>query len=372
MTAHPEVLIIGGGVIGLTTAFFLAREGTRVTIVERGEPGQEASWAGAGILPPGNPAHAQTPFDHLRAQSFVMFPALSEELRERTGIDNGYMRCGGLEFRENEDLTGENEWGGAGIACETLDEASARSLEPGLAVGLGPATYLPDMAQVRNPRHLKALVAACQACGVGFVLGSAVEGLEKHQGHIKSVKTATQRLFAEKYLIAAGAWSDLLLQELGWKPGIRPIRGQIALLNPGRPVLRHILLHGARYVVPRPEGRVLIGSTEEDVGFHKQTTASAIHDLLALGIRLAPALADTRLEQTWSGLRPGSPDGLPFLGPVPGYDNLYISAGHFRAGIQLSPGTGLLMKELLLGQLPTISAAPFRIDRREGKTVAFR
>lgn len=362
MTAHADVLIIGGGVIGLTTAYFLAREGARVTVVERGEPGQEASWAGAGILPPGNPAKAKTPFDRLRAQSCAMFPGLSAELRERTGIDNGYLRCGGLEFGDGLDAA-ENEWRGEGIAFEALDEAAAHALEPELGPGLGPAAHLPELAQLRNPRHLKALVAAGKLCGVRLVLGSTVQDLDRHRGRIDAVRTADGRLSADKYLIAAGAWSELLLKEVGWTPGIQPIRGQIVLLNPRVPLCRRVLMRGACYVVPRPDGRVLIGSTEEAVGFHKQTTARAIQSLLAFGTSLVPALGDARLEQAWSGLRPGSPDGLPFLGIVPGYENLYIAAGHFRSGIQLSPATGLVMSELLLGKPPTIALDRFRLDR---------
>jgi glycine oxidase len=137
-------------------------------------------------------------------------------------------------------------------------------------------------------------------------------------------------------------------------------------LQTGQPLLRRVLLWGARYLVPRPDGRVLVGSTEEDAGFAKRTTAAAVSGLLALAGRLVPALAEAHLEQCWAGLRPGSPDGLPFLGPVPGCDNLFVAAGHFRAGIQLSPATGLVMKELLLGQPLTVSLEPFRLDRTPG------
>ena len=161
-------------------------------------------------------------------------------------------------------------------------------------------------------------------------------------------------------LVASGLG---LSRSLGWRPGIHPVRGQIALLNSDVPVLRRILLWGLRYVVPRADGRVLIGSTEEHAGFNKQTTAAAIADLLALGCQLAPGLAEARVERSWAGLRPGSPDGLPFLGSVPGFSNVYIAAGHFRAGIQLSPGTGLVMKELLLGQPLTVPLDAFRLDR---------
>jgi glycine oxidase len=154
MADHPDVLILGGGVIGLTTAYFLAREGVQVQVIDQGDLGQEASWAGAGILPPGNPARARAPFDRLRAESSVLFPTLSSELRDRTGIDNGYLRCGGLEFQGDGHDLAEQEWCGEGVACERIDEETACRMEPALTIGLGAANYLPDLAQLRNPRHL--------------------------------------------------------------------------------------------------------------------------------------------------------------------------------------------------------------------------
>jgi glycine oxidase len=363
MSGHPDVLILGGGVIGLTTAYFLAREGVRVTLLDKGDFGQEASWAGAGILPPGNPAHARSPVDQLRAHSSALFPTLSYELRERTGIDNGYLRCGGLEFISQEGEAAAEEWRSEGIAVERLEEKQLLQLEPGLRSGLGAAYHLPDMAQVRNPRHLQALLAASRSLGVDLQPGCPVHGFEWHGQQVVAVKTNRGRLHADRYVLATGAWSEPLLEQLGWRPGIHPVRGQIALLNSDVPVLRRVLLWGPRYAVPRADGRVLIGSTEEQAGFNKQTTAAAIADLLALACQLAPGLAEARVERSWAGLRPGSPDGLPFLGSVPGFDNVYVAAGHFRAGIQLSPGTGLVMKELLLGQPLTVPLDAFRLDR---------
>jgi glycine oxidase len=362
MSDHPDVLILGGGVIGLTTAYFLAREGIQVEVADKGDFGQEASWAGAGILPPGDPAFARTPFDQLRAHSVSLFPALSAELRERTGIENGYLRCGGLEF-VGEAEHAEQEWCGEGVVCATLREPELHRLEPALSPALTTACHLPDLAQVRNPRHLKALIAGCHQLGVRLRPGRPVIGFERQGPRITAVRSAEGPLRADRYLVATGAWTDALLELVGWRPGIRPVRGQIALLNTGTPLFRHVLLQGAHYLVPRPDGRVLVGSTEEDAGFDKRTTAGAIRDLLTLASALVPALADSPLERCWAGLRPGSPDGLPFLGPVPGFDNLFIAAGHFRAGIQLSPGTALVLKELLLGQPLTVNLEPFRLDR---------
>lgn len=364
MPEHPDVLIIGGGVIGLTTAYFLAREGVQVTVVDKGDFGQEASWAGAGILPPGTPSAAQLPYEQLRAQGVAMFPDLSAELHERTGIDNGYLRCGGLDFSDEHDASACAEWRAEGVACEMVAGPALQRLEPLLAPAIRGACYLPDMAQLRNPRHLKALLAGSAALGVTLRPGCAILGFDCEGAHINGLRSDGGVLSASRYLVAAGAWSDGLLEPLGWQPGIRPIRGQIALLNTGTPRLRRILVEGKRYLVPRPDGRVLVGSTEEDAGFDKHTTAAAIADLLELAQRLVPSLAGAHLERSWAGLRPGSPDGLPFIGPVPGIDNLFVAAGHFRSGIQLSPATALVLTETFLGKPPTVPLEPFRLDRK--------
>ncbi len=362
MSAHPDLAILGGGVIGLTTAYFLARAGVRVAVLDKGDLGQEASWAGAGILPPGDPQHAQSPFDQLRAHSSTMYPDLSQELRERTGVDNGYLRCGGLEITAGAGEAAE-EWRGEGVAVEALSEKDARRLEPNLAAGLGTVYHLPDLAQVRNPRHLRALAAGCAALGVQLRPGCPVHGFERHGERIAAAVTDAGPVAAGRFVVAAGAWSDGLLQQVGWRPGIRPVRGQIVLLNPGAPLVRRVLMHGKRYLVPRPDGRTLVGSTEEDAGFDKRTTAAAVGELLAFAQTLVPGLGGAAVERSWAGLRPGSPDELPFLGPVPGCDNLFVAAGHFRSGIQLAPATGLVMTQLLLGQTPTVPLEPFRLDR---------
>jgi glycine oxidase len=357
-----DIVIIGGGVIGLTTGYLLAQEGADVVVLDKGDLGHEASWAGAGIVPPGNPESARTPFDRLRALSVSMFPRLSAELREKTAIDNGYIRCGGLEFPDTDHPTADEEWRGEGVVCRPIADDELACVEPSVATGLGPTWSLPDMAQVRNPRHLQALIAGC-ADKVRLRPGFAALRLLTSGTRVVGVQTALGQWSCGQVLLAAGAWTDALLEPLGWRPGIQPVRGQIALLRGSTALFRRVLMSGPRYLVPRPDGRVLVGSTEEWVGFDKRTTAAALHDLLALAFRLVPALRAASLERCWAGLRPGSPDGLPLLGPVPGWQQLFIAAGHFRAGIQLSPGTAVVMKQLLLGQSPAIDLAAFRPDR---------
>jgi glycine oxidase len=301
--------------------------------------------------------------DQLRAHSTALFPSLSAELRERTAIDNGYLRCGAIGFPNGQPNNETDEWRHEGVPIARLDEAGARQLEPALGHGLGAAFHIPDMAQLRNPRHLRALLTACHLSGVILRPGCPVDAVRVQNGRVVAVVSGPEALSAGKYLLTAGAWTDSLLGQVGWRPGVRPIRGQIALLNPGAALFSRVLVCGLRYLVPRPDGRVLVGSTEEDAGFVKHTTALAVSELLSFACRLVPVLAKAPLERCWAGLRPGSPDGLPFIGAVPEVDNLYVAAGHFRAGIGLSPATALVVKELILRQPLTIPIDAFRLNR---------
>ncbi|OWK40263.1 NAD(P)/FAD-dependent oxidoreductase [Fimbriiglobus ruber] len=362
MGTTPDVLVIGGGIIGLTSAYYLARAGLAVEVVDRAEFGREASWAGAGIIPPGDPARAATPIDQMRAIGSTQFPELSAELREATGIDNGYVRCGGIEFLTPDDLYAVDLWRAEGIHFQQCEGAVA----PRVRTPDGTVAYrLDDLAQVRNPRHLRALVAACQKVGVKLVPHTPVAAWERTDSRLHGVRTATGEVKrAGTYLVASGAWSECLLEPLGCRPGICPIRGQIVLFHPPAPLFTRVLMAGKRYLVPRPDGRVLAGSTEEpEAGFEKGNTPEAVHELTEFATGLVPGLKTADIETTWSGLRPGSPDGMPFVGTIPDYPNVLAAVGHARAGVQLSIGTALAIRDLVTGTPPMIPLEAFRPDR---------
>lgn len=364
MSKHPDVVVVGGGIIGLSVAYFLANDGASVAVLDRGDLGAEASWAGAGILPPGNPDRAATPIDQLRAIGSAGFEAFSAELRERTGIDNGYRRCGGIEFLQPVDEDVLPLWEAEGIRVEPL-----RGSVPGLGDVPGRAFLLPDTAQVRNPWHLRALISACSHRDVILRSQTPVAGWRIHDGRVAGVRLANGETVAGgRYLLAAGAWSEAFLEPLGHRPHVHPVRGQIVLLkHPAAGVLRHVLTLGKEYLVPRGDGRVLVGSTEEpEAGFEKANTVDGVAKLRELAVRTVPALATADVEKCWSGLRPGSPDGSPFLGAVPGWANVFVAAGHFRAGVQLSLGTGRAMAEVMTGKTPCVDLETFRLDRTPG------
>jgi glycine oxidase len=361
-------VIVGGGVIGLSIAYAIAREGVRCTVLDKAEMGRAASWAGAGMIAPvaeGPPTHA---LGALRSLSARLYPDWSAALREETGIDNGYRKNGGVDAAftalEDEALrTLAGRWREEGIAFERLEGNEYRRVEPALNPALRVAYYLPDRAQIRNPRHLKALAAAAAQRGTVLRPGVAAFDCAMAAGRLSAVETSEGRMPCGSAIVAAGPWSSQLLERCGINAPTPPIKGEIVLLRGSRPILTRIVEHGKKYLVPRDDGRVLVGATEEDVGFDTRSTPSAVRDLLDEALRLCPALADTEVERTWAGLRPGSIDSRPYVGPAPGVENLLIATGHKRAGLQLAPATAEIVADQLLGRQPRIPLEPFRVDR---------
>jgi glycine oxidase len=376
MARHPDVAVIGGGIIGLTSAYFLAKAGLAVEVLDRSDLGREASWAGAGIIPPGNPDKAAAPIDRLRAIGSARFPDFSAELRELTGVDNGYRRCGGIEFLQLQDTGVLDLWEQEGFPFERLTRHQLQWLEPSAGHIAGEAYSLPTCAQVRNPWHIRALVAACERVGVRLRPNTPVAGWALTKRRVAGVRLdGGETVEADRIVLAAGAWSEGLLEPLGTRPGVHPVRGQIVLFNRPHPGIHRILMLGKRYFVPRDDGRVLVGSTEEpEAGFEKWATPRGVTELLGFATRLFPEWATAEVEKCWAGLRPGSPDGLPFIGPVPGWGNVFVAAGHFRAGVQLSIGTAQVIAELFQGKPTSVPLNAFRLDRepQTGARPAFR
>ncbi len=375
-----DVLVVGGGVVGLSLAYELAGQGAQVCLLERGPLGREASWAGAGILFPAGSRPTRDPYTELFRLSGELYPAWSAQLREETGVDNGFRQCGAIYLATNdEDLQdledAETEWRLRGVRCEPLDPAALAEREPAMATAkardeLRAAWWLPEESQVRNPRHLKALALACARRGVELRSGVAVEGFELAGGRVTYTLTSEGPVSARQVCITSGPWSRGLAARLGCELPLRPVRGQMVLLVSPRPVLHSIVNSGKEYLVPRADGRILVGSTEEDAGFDKRTTARAIGTLLDLATWLAPPLGELSIEQCWAGLRPASHDHLPYLGQIPGCENAYVATGHFRNGLQLSPATAVVMSRLMMGTDPGVDLAPFRIDRGNADSAA--
>jgi glycine oxidase len=370
----PDVLILGGGVIGLSLAYELSGRGRTVAVIEQNaEIGRESSWAGAGILPDAAVRSTAPPLEQLAGHAFALHRQWADRLRQATGIDNGYRVCGAVYLGQDAATLATLEaeaaqWREQGLNYEPVDAGNVAEIEPALAPAFAGgeirrAYYMPNESQVRNPRHMQALYAACVKQGVTFHCDAVVQDFVVAGGKLTEVRTARGPFSAAQIVLAGGAWTGRLGEKLGLKLGVRPIRGQIALLHPPKPVVRRTIMLGRRYLVPRDDGRILIGSTEEDVGFDKSNTAAVIADLLQFAVTLVPQLRDAPLERTWAGLRPYSADDLPYLGAVPNLSNAFVAAGHYRWGLTLSTATAVCLTQLLLGEQPLVDLHAFRLDR---------
>ncbi len=372
--------IIGGGVVGLSIARELAGRGHTVRVLARHAREDAASWAAVGIFPPAPTYPGMTPNEALTAYSHGLHQGWSRELLDETGIDNGLRSCGGLHVAaDDQGLAALREkalaWRAKNARSELLDASGLAEVEPALAGAVAAGRLvggmlLPDEQQFRSPRHLRALEASCRRRGVVVTRGAEVTQIDVAGGEVKGVVAridgTIDHVHADAYVLAAGAWSGPLAEVFGLSLDTRPIRGQIALLHLPRQPLTRIVNRGLDYLVPREEGRLLAGSTLEDVGFDATTTPDIIARLQRFAIDLLGDLAKGEPERTWAGLRPGTPDGVPFLGRPSGVSNAVVAAGHLRAGLHQSAGTAAIVADLVEGREPAINIAPFAPNRRPG------
>lgn len=378
---HSDCCVIGGGIIGLSIARELAGRGLRVRVLSRDSRRATASWAAVGIFPPAPSARSDDPNDALTSLSNRLHREWSRELREETGIDNGLLPCGGLYVAATDkQLAGlasaADSWRSRGARCEWLSGASVAEMEPALAQAVSAGRLLggfllPEEMQFRSPRHLEALERSCRNRGVVIDEGATVDRIDVAGDRVLGLAVSTSRgqqsVTADSYVLAAGAWTGGLAAALGLAIDTRPIRGQIALLRMPGHRLGRIVNHGLHYLVPRDGDLLLIGSTLEDVGFDTVTVAEAIDRLLSIASDLLGDLSRATLAQSWAGLRPGSPDGLPSIGRGGRYHNAFVAAGHFRSGLHQSTGTALAIADLVEGREPAFDLAPFSPGRPLGE-----
>jgi len=363
-----RVAVIGGGVIGCLTALYLHRLGASPVILEKGQTGREASWAGAGILCPIHPWLYPDSFTHLIEDSLALYPELSEMLLEMTGIAVQWRTTGLLIPFFDDDRVHHHDnalaWSERfGWPVEELDSAQTRVHEPTMSEQVSGSLLWSEVGQVRNPRLLAAVRKALEICRVPIREQAEVVGLDAHDG-MHTVRLADgDTIEVDDVLLAAGSWSGELSRQIGLQLPVEPVKGQIVLLRdkPGR--VNHIIKHDDAYLVPRIDGHILVGASMERVGFQSGTTAAVVDQLLEATYRMTPGLKDAEIVQKWMGFRPGSPDGMPYLGPVEGHAGLWVATGHYRNGVALAPGTADMMSRWIMGDVPDAGLSDFRVNR---------
>jgi glycine oxidase len=364
--ATPDVVVIGGGVMGCAIALRLAERGLKPTVLERSVPGAEASSVAAGILAPlvehGRPDVAT----RIGVTSREMHAALAQKLREEVAIDVGFRRCGAMHVALDDGDAAElpdraRAIEAAGGKVEVLADREARKREPGLSLDVRLALDLPEEAQVETGLFVRALAIAAQKAGATFRTGSTVRGLRVEGDRARGVMLDGGPLDAAHVVVAAGAWTSQVPGLEAWR--IRPIRGQLLTADVRPPIARRILHGRAAYVVPRPDGRVVCGATMEDAGFEKEITLGGIGGIIASALRLAPGLARATLLSHAVNFRPESPDGLPLVGPA-GPAGLWLATGHHRNGILLAPITAELVADAIAGRASGVADAAALDPRR--------
>jgi glycine oxidase len=376
MTRNFDAVIAGAGLIGGGIALELARAGMRVAIFDQGEPGREASWAGAGILSPAPENPATIPLVPLGKASMALYPDFVAGVEEISRRDVGYRAKGTLEALFSRDAARELSTHvalhhGWGLRAEAISAEDARELEPALSPEVEVAVVRPDEASVDNRALTPAVLDAARKSGAEIFAHHEVQEILREKRRCAGLRLKNEKVSAKWTIIASGAFSASIAGAGAYAP-VRPAKGQMISLRAEGVRIERVLWSDKIYLVPRNDGRILAGATVEYAGFDKKVTAGALEKLLRSAIDLAPDLANARVEETWAGLRPDSPDHLPILGPTD-IDGLLIATGHFRNGILLTPITARLIREWVTEQRVSVDwerFSPLRFVEAHKETTA--
>jgi len=363
-----DVVIVGGGVIGLSVALELTCHGLHhVTLIERGELGAEASWAAGGILGPQAEADSADQFFRLASASRDLYPDFAAALTEETGIDVELDRTGtlylGFTEADEQEMRRRFEWQTrAGLDVERLSSSEARGLEPNISLEVRCALRFPNDYQVENRRLIRALIAANQKLGVNLVTNCAAIEVKREQGRVMGVETSKGFVSAPIAMLAAGAWTRQIPPA---QVEIEPVRGQMLCFDAAQ-FARHVIYSPRGYLVPRRDGRLLAGSTSEQVGFEKRVTDNGVASIKQMAFEIAPGLTRQPVIDAWAGFRPHAGDHLPVIGEDEDIRGLFYATGHYRNGILLAPITATIMANLITGrpdppELAAFSPARFRM-----------
>ena len=342
-----KVVVVGGGVIGCSIAYHLQKAGASVVLLERGEIGGEASGAAAGMLIAPIEDTENEGFNRLRRASLEMYPTLIEDVQEASGIDVEYKKPGMLRIASTPEMAAAmRSLTRQQAGLEWVEQAELREIEPALTRDVLGGAYSDGDADLNPGLWTNALGTAAEKLGADIRRRTEITSFGARGSHVHGVRTGTGDIGADAVVLAAGPWTGYLSIGVGTSFRTPPMRGQMIAYRSN--LLRHALWGERGYLVPKPRGFLWAGATVEDAGFRKRTTARGIAGLRAMATGYVPALRSAEVASAWAGLRPGSPDGLPVIGRVPGKDNTYVATGHFRNGILLAPITGALVADLAL------------------------
>ncbi len=351
---HPDVIVVGGGLMGCSVAYRLAKDGARVLVLERSVPGAEASSAAAGILGPTVESFADALALQLGRRSRELHAELADELDELFGVDVGFRRCGVVKVAFNDEELAELDAQASslevhGIRCDRWSPEDLMHEEPAANPEAVGALSISEDAQVEPHKLLSAIALGAEREGATFRSGSTVREVSVDGGRVRGVQLVDEKVEAGRVVVAAGSWTTLIPGLPLDSETIFPVRGQMIATHTRPPIFRRIVFGAGGYVVTRPYGRVLCGSTMERVGFERGITFGGIADVIDKATRIAPALRSAAIEDHWSSFRPGTPDGLPLVGES-GIEGLFLASGHYRNGILLAPLTAELIADAMAGK----------------------
>ena len=360
-----KVIIIGGGIIGASIAWRLARERADVVVLERARLGQEASWAAAGLIAP--QAEAQVPgvFFDLCLAARRVFDATIDRLVGDSRLDPEYDPHGilylALDSAERAELESRARWHReSGALVHELSSAEARKLEPAVSAETLFALHLPDNRRLDNRKLTQAYIAAALNSGAQFREGVRVDSIVTAGGRATGVRLHDGAILAaDLIIVAAGSWSHQIRGLESDRVALHPVRGQIVCFETRPRILTPSVFSMRGYLVPRRDGRILAGSTMEEAGYNKTVTLAGMEKIVRGALAMVPSLAELPFREAWAGLRPATKDLLPVLGPSPSISNVIWSTGHYRSGILLSALTGEVIADLVAGRKPSIDLAPF-------------
>jgi len=354
-----DAIVIGGGLLGMLSARELAQAGLKLALFDQGRTGRESTWAGGGILSPLYPWRYDDAVTSLARWGQQRYAEFAGMLQQESGIDPEY-RPSGMLILDTDEAEAALAWADRWqVNLKRVSATEIEEIEPRIQPPPAGALWLPDVGQLRNPRLARAARGSIDALGVEVHEQSPVEELLIENGEVQGVVSQGKKYFADKVIIAGGAWSSDLLAALGVTIPVRPVRGQMILFQTEPDLIRRIVLSQDRYVIPRRDGRVLVGSTIEEVGFDKSTTEAALAELRREAERIIPDLANYPVEHHWAGLRPGSPHGIPYIYSDPRVAGLFVNTGHFRNGVVLGLASARLLGDLVLGRQPIVDPSPY-------------